>query len=90
MKLEIDRILTVSTGHVNAQDTEVLDDPKYELVSHKYEYGWLVWAGDSEAYYPALSAFANHLIAIARKHDCEWLRLDQAGDEIDGLQLFEW
>jgi hypothetical protein len=90
MNLEIDRMLTVSTGHVNAQDTEVLDNPKYALVSHKYEYGWLVWAGDGMKYYPALSAFANNLLEIARKNDCEWLRLDRDGDEIDGLQVFDW
>jgi hypothetical protein len=88
MTLEIDRMLTVCTSHVTLDDSQVLDEPNGELVSHKYEYGWLVWTGNG--FRPELSNPANNLLEIARKNDCEWLRLDQAGDELEGLQVFEW
>lgn len=89
MKLEIDRMLTCCTSHVTVQDTKHLDDPSDMLVSYPYEYGWIVFAGDNEMH-ENLSKEANALLALARKHGCEWLRLDQAGDTIEGFEVFEW
>jgi hypothetical protein len=86
--LEIDRMLTCCSSHVTQEDSEILEIPNGELVSHPYEYGWLVWTGNG--FRPELSEAANKLLDFARKHGCEWLRIDGDGPTIDNLETFSW
>ena len=37
-----------------------------------------------------VGASVKTLYALARKHDCTYLKLDRDGPEIKGLELFDW
>ena len=91
MQLEIVKTLVVSTLHITKEDSEVLSEShSNEIVAHSYEEGWWVWTGEANEHFALLSVFANNVIAVARENDCQWVRFDADGPEIEGLEKFEW
>lgn len=91
MKLEITRTLIVSTSHIPKEDGEVFSESgNGQTVAYEYEYGWWVWTGEKDENYSLLSVFTNEILALARKNNCEWVRFDADGSEIEGLEKFDW
>jgi hypothetical protein len=90
--LEISRMLTVSTAHITGGDSDLLADPYAGIVSYSTPYGWLVFTEimeDDCGFDPASPALKK-ILALAKDHGCEWVRFDESGPEIDGLETFEW
>lgn len=101
MKLEIESMLTCSTGHITEQDSKMLTEFATEFASgvreigwhvslYPYDEGWFIWTGGDTVHYDSLSEHANKLVALARENRCTWLRLDRDGDTIEGLPIFDW
>ena len=88
-KLEIHKMLTISTGHITEHDAKILEKGSWisdeycfilgtseELVSHYEENG--------------LSGSFLNCLKFARDNDCNYIRFDADGDEIEGLKIYEW
>jgi hypothetical protein len=95
--LEINRELVVSTAHVSKQTMDWLlggSPDGYETFDlpggDSVEYGALVWTGGSASDPDSLPPDLSRLIALAREHDCKWLRLDCDGLTVEGFQKFDW
>ena len=89
--LEIARMLTVSTAHITGGDSDVLAEPYGGIVSYSTPHGWLVYTEIfDDPGEDALSPALKKLLALAKNHGCEWVRLDESGPEIEGLEIFEW
>jgi hypothetical protein len=94
-KLEICKLLTVSTGHLTAKTRQLLEShpemgrgrmlPCY---FDKGEYGWFVFVGEpvDPGYFPAdLSAVMDY----ARSQGCEWLCFDCDASLVPGLVWYD-
>jgi hypothetical protein len=101
--LEIDQVLTISTGHIDKETARELDregsDTYGLVVFPKGEYGWWVYIpekwedfGDGTPW----NVFKDRLpkgladcIDLAVRNDCRWLCLDGSGDTA-GLPEYDW
>lgn len=94
-KLDIAKILTLSTAHIKPETTTMLDnEPNTDnlglSVYDKAGYGWFIYI-DS-----VIDDTFNHLpedlkacIAFAKEQECEWLCLDADGEEIEELNTYQ-
>ena len=94
-KLDIAKILTLSTAHIKPETATMLDnEPNTDnlglSVYDKARYGWFIYI-DS-----VIDDTLNHLpedlkacIAFAKKQKCEWLCLDADGEEIEKLTIYQ-
>src|SRR3990172_42992 len=103
---EIQRFAVVGTGHVTEEDSQILTQAgnrstwngKVYPVVFDYEYGWFVHIpepGDLEdnlGEYKkcGLSPAFIRLIRECSEQGIHFLRLDQDGDTIEGLEHFDW
>lgn len=93
--LEINKILTLSTGHLTnktcntwlPQMIESTAIPAYE----KGEFGWLVfaWSDSSSLDEPDYPNDLRVCLAFAQEHDCLWVNFDADGPIVDGLPVYE-
>lgn len=87
--MEISKMLTVSTAHINQSAKEKLDQNAYEawrvIVYPKGDYGWFIYTAEAEGAPPDLAM----VMQFAKQNDCEWLCLDQDGP-IEDLPIYEW
>lgn len=92
--LEIDRTLVCSTSHLSPDDAQSLFNEETDLVVYSLdEYGYMILARPIDGYTGEARKHSDNLeklLAFARKHRCDWLRLDRDANEIDGLQVFDW
>jgi hypothetical protein len=102
---EIQRFAVVTTGHITLEDSKILamaakrDQGTAVLpIVFDYPYGWFVHvppAGGLEAEMErnkkcGLSEAYRRLIRECCEQGIHFLRLDQDGDTIDGLEYFDW
>jgi len=96
-ELYIQRVLTMSTGHITLKDStllarweKALDCPFWTIPT---TYGWMVWV-DTDSIPVMLeqggSPELGQLVQLAKDNDCDWLRLDSDVPKNEGLPLFEW
>lgn len=94
--LEIHKMLVISTAHVSLETKELLEGAEFidaaevPLTLTWGDYGWLIYA---EAEPEEENGFPDDLqrcMDFSKKHDCPWLRLDCDGDQVDGLEHFDW
>ncbi len=91
MKLEIEKTLVVSTGHIQYSTTKWMDDEKNWHVSvDAYDYGWRVYIGSEFGPDRHIPPDLYALMKLAHNNGCKWLRLDCDADTIDGFQEFDW
>ena len=86
---EIHKMLTLSTGHITKETSNLLDIDEMETVVYrKDEYGWFVtcWDLDDDTLPDDLRACAEY----AEKNECDWLCLDCDGPVVDGLPVYHW
>ena len=99
MNLErnIDKVLTLSTGHVTKKVANRLDAAKYnddpELLVIGFEYGWILSTGNlrgCEREGIELDECLVTLGKLAEDNDCDYIMLDCDVNVIKGLQDYEW
>jgi hypothetical protein len=97
-ELEIDKILTLSTGHVTNKDAVLLEEDK-GTVAYKDDYGFILYILEgndglnstmdiyqAEGFSMAMEA----CILFAHGKGCKFLRLDSDGPTVDFLPNFNW
>lgn len=96
-KLEITKMLTLSTGHIDIDSADYLDSKDNSLVvynkGHKgEEYGWFICICTStiEEDLEDVPEPLENVIRFAISLDCAWLCLDRDGDFISYLPTYEW
>lgn len=93
--MEIDKMLTLSTGHITEESAILLDrladgiTDNGPITYKKKDYGWFVHI------YDILEEFdipedLKKVIEFARRHNCSWLCLDCNGNRVDFLPVYDW
>ena len=106
MKLDIDKVLNLSTIHITEDDniilTQITEDGHPEagwVIST--DYGFMIFVppgGNTEEVAEHVHGFKQvgmsnafiDLYKLAAEQQCTWLRLDCDIPEVDGLQIFDW
>lgn len=94
-KLDIAKILTLSTAHIKPETATMLDnEPNTDnlnlSVYNKAGYGWFIYVDyviDNE--FDHLPEDLKACIAFAKEQECEWLCLDVDGEEIEELNTYQ-
>lgn len=93
---EIEHMLCGTTGHVTDESRKALDaggDALGLVVFQKKDYGWYIYVNpcaEEQALTDDAGDDIRRLCAKARSLGCHWVMLDQACDEIEGLDTYEW
>ena len=96
-KLEIDKMLTISSRHVSADTKDLLDqaadDNEEDPMSSVYEkqgYGWFVACNpDNKEIWDNCPADLVQCMKLARDNGCFWLCLDADGPRVETLEFFD-
>lgn len=96
-KLEIDKMLTISSLHVSADTKDLLDqaadDNEEDPMPPVYEkqgYGWLVACDpDNEETWDNYPADLVQCMKLTRDNGCFWLCLDADGPRVETLEFFD-
>lgn len=93
MSVEILRTLVLGTGHLSPGTAARLHagDTDEWAPQISWDYGWDWYVPTDDEY--STSLFPPEILAafaLARQHDCSWVRYDQDGPTIDGLPFHEW
>lgn len=89
----ISNMITISTAHITEETAILLNDDrtvgKWGVVAYaKSVYGWFI-----PLVFEELTNVPSDLldcIGYARDHNCSWLFLDQDGDIVDDLPIYDW
>ncbi|WP_437387427.1 hypothetical protein [Brucella intermedia] len=94
MHPQMDKVLTISTGHVTEATAERLskDNIPGTIVFEKGVYGWLLWTGiePDEETLAGIPVELWQVIQFAKSLGCEWLMLDRDADQITALEVWDW
>ena len=92
---EIEKTLVLSTAHIPEHEGDLLEaagnpedySAKVQHSVDNYGYGWRIYVPAANDYDHDLDAvpYTRKLVVLARKLKCQWLKLDQDGDERDDL-----
>ena len=96
-KMEIDKMLTISSRHVSADTKDLLDqaadDNEEDPMSSVYEkqgYGWFVACNpDNKEIWDNCPADLVQCMKLARDNGCFWLCLDADGPRVETLEFFD-
>ena len=96
-KLEIDKMLTISSRHVSADTKDLLDqaadDNEEDPMPSVYEkqgYGWFVACNpDNKEIWDNYPADLVQCMKLARDNGCFWLCLDADGPRVETLEFFD-
>lgn len=83
MPHEIQRVLMLSTGHLNVLELGFVS----EVATFTSDYGWLV-SVHREASPRAPSLLAA--VALAKQLSCDFVRFDADGPVVEELPAYEW
>jgi len=87
--LEIYKMLTLSTAHINSTTAELLDQLQSPVVYNKSEYGWFIYLN----YLKDDTNIPNDLaqvIQFAKDRGIALLCLDCDAETVDGLPTYEY
>lgn len=87
--MEIDKMLTLSTAHIDQESANYLDEESDLVVYSKHEFGWFVYTGES-TYLLTVPEPLKRVIRFAQSKGCAWLCLDRDGQTIDELTIYNW
>lgn len=92
MKLEIEKALVLSTGHVSKATAQLLPNGIPNVIAYsKGPYGWLIYTDpDMNQDSSGVPAELVRLLEVAQEHDCVWLMLDRDGTVEESLSTFDW
>lgn len=90
-KLEIDKMLTISSFHISGETSEFLDDEsRAELVVYgKATFGWFIVV-DHAATEENVPDDLKRVLDLAREKGCAWLCLDQDANILEELPEYNW
>lgn len=95
-KLEISKMLTISTKHITTEANEGIlyayyDNDEYvsTLVYSKDGYGWFIYI-DEDFEKKTNPECLKNCMRFARENGCNWLCLDSDGPVVNGLPVYEW
>lgn len=87
--MEISKMLTVSTAHINKETAKMLDGDIDIVIYDKGVYGWFIHIPDDPEEYNIPQELLK-LMKFAKDLDCDWLCLDSDGEILDYLETYEW
>ena len=103
--MQIDKILSVSTGHVTKEEADAFARYRPHISPKDYpegkpmpfmigDWGWLFHVvpeayADDHDYDKASEGFQS-VMAIARKNSCEYVRFDCDAAKIVGIPTYDW
>lgn len=94
MECELSVVPVLSTGHISKETHDRFEeegDTNPWLHVARYEYGWfLSMPSEIEFLVPTPPPDLLALMRWARERGYDWIRLDQAGSEIEGLPRHDW
>ena len=98
--LEIDKMITISTGHISKHTALALErEVKYCLneieiplsIYIKAEFGWFIFIPDNSEFEEGrIPDDLTDCINFAKKHNCKWLCLDCDGLIMSELKTYDW
>lgn len=91
---EVDKIITLSSGHISERTATYLNGKnRNELVVYDKEgFGWFIYLG-SEDLEEHLSYIPEDLVKViryAQNYNCKWLCLDGGASYADKLPQYDW
>lgn len=95
MKLEIEKVLVVSTAHITEQDNHLLQISADEtIIVYDCEYFYLIYLAENilESIGEVFSPAFKKLIEFAKTHKEGFthLKLDRDGETLEGFEEFDW
>ena len=88
-KLEIEKIFVVSTSHVKSES--LMNKLSYESAAFINEYASIFYIEKEEVFdWEELSNELRQLANMCRDLKCEWLMLDESGNQVDGIKTYNW
>lgn len=94
-KLDIAKILTLSTAHIKSETATLLDnEPNTDALNlsvyDKAGYGWFIYIDSViDDAFDHLPEDLKDCITFAKEQKCEWLCLDADGEEIEELKKYQ-
>jgi len=99
--MEIERSLVVSTAHISADDNEKLANEAEmnttpSLVVYTYQYGFLIYTGSpideliDENVQIRYSEALSNLLRLAKRENCQYLKIDCDAQIYPDLEVFDW
>jgi hypothetical protein len=84
------RFLDLSTGHLTLKTREQLQSNTLQCtVTYQADpYGWWVYVTQDDGILAEFPQDLADVILYARKHGCEWIKLDSDGPELEGLPWY--
>lgn len=88
--MEVCKMLTISTAHISAETAELLDYDEIEgvVAYNKGGYGWFIYTDAREA--NAIPADLRRVLDAAYEAGCEVLCLDNDGERLSTLPVYQW
>jgi hypothetical protein len=90
------KFLDLSTSHLPSNEFGEEMNGHPWIVSHRMEFGWFVYCGDSEAQRNAIEMdepIPNELVYLlgyARGLGCDYILFDADGPVVEGLPIWSW
>lgn len=96
--MSVDKYLDVSTTHIAQSTSQALDSTAQQLKTHLtyapwLDTGWIITVPSKHTDITLrLLGFSDlaAVIARARSFECSMVKLHADGDELKGLELYEW
>lgn len=92
--MEISKMLTLSTGHIEPKTAKQLDNQSIRglIIYNKSEYGWFINLLSEliEEVKDLIPKDLLHVIHFALDQGCEWLCLDRDGAMLKELPVYDW
>lgn len=98
--MEITRMLTISTTHISKETADLLAGnypmnlvPVWEMsvgIYDKEEYGWYIYSTVGERIHPSMPEDLAACLRLAHYHQCGVLCLDDDGEIVEGLPVYDW
>jgi hypothetical protein len=100
MKLEIQKTLVISTGHITEKDNELLGifcrtpDEDLPLIVDDVDQGWKIHTDIIEINILDIrGTFSNgflNCLLLGYLNNCQWVNIDSDGPIYDFLQTYKW
>lgn len=93
-KYDITKMVTISTAHIKESTTSFLDET-LTLSVYKTPYSYTIWIDNNpeeylEEYKICIPDDLWDCIMLAHNLGCQWLCLDEDGEIVDELPVYEW
>jgi hypothetical protein len=102
MKLEIAKMLVLSTSHLTEKTAKALEEAAEELPpfctinwapTFTRDEGYVWYVGEENPVVAAGNSYPEEfaaLFSLAMENGCNWLMFDRDGDTVDNLPTYEW